>query len=408
VSSIDDNGASTPELPRGSSPAGKLAKRPSKLSGLYTGTGAFDIVGKAKRWYIIFGLLMLVCLVSIVFRWFNLGIEFEGGTRIQLPAQGANGTISTEQVTEVFNDTLNKEPATVQTVGTGAAQSIQIKSETLNADEVNQLKAALFEEFQPRNNTGASDVRVISDSAVSGSWGGEISQQALIALAVFLVLVTVFLAFYFERWMAVAALAALVHDIVVTAGVYSIIGFEVTPATVIGLLTILGFSLYDTMVVFDKVHEVEERFKGRRLPYADVINVATNNVLMRSLNTSIAAVLPVLSLLILGSGILGATALREFALALLVGLIAGAYSSLFIAAPVNGELKNRDPRFKPFARTPHRTGQALEDLVVATVSTGQQIPTGGPASDGSVAPAVRQPAGPALSHPPRPRKKKRR
>jgi preprotein translocase subunit SecF len=347
VSSIDDNGASTPELPRGSSPAGKLAKRPSKLSGLYTGTGAFDIVGKAKRWYIIFGLLMLVCLVSIVFRWFNLGIEFEGGTRIQLPAQGANGTISTEQVTEVFNDTLNKEPATVQTVGTGAAQSIQIKSETLNADEVNQLKAALFEEFQPRNNTGASDVRVISDSAVSGSWGGEISQQALIALAVFLVLVTVFLAFYFERWMAVAALAALVHDIVVTAGVYSIIGFEVTPATVIGLLTILGFSLYDTVVVFDKVRENTRGLLGlTRRTYGEAANLALNQTLMRSINTSLIALLPVLGLLVVGAGLLGVGTLKDLALVQFTGLIAGALSSIYLATPLLVHLKMREPKFQ--------------------------------------------------------------
>jgi preprotein translocase subunit SecF len=348
VSTIDDSGSSLPELPRGTAVEPRPGKRPSKLSGLYTGTGAFDIVGKAKRWYVIFGALMLVCLLSIVFRWFNLGIEFEGGTRIQLPAQGANGAISTEQVTTVFNDTLHKEPATVQTVGTGNAQSIQIKTETLSAEEVNQLKAALFQKFQPRDaTTGESGERVVSDSAVSGSWGGEISQQALIALAVFLVLVTIFLGFYFERWMAVAALVALVHDIVVTAGVYSIVGFEVTPATVIGLLTILGFSLYDTVVVFDKVRENTRGLLGlTRRTYGEAANLALNQTLMRSINTSLIALLPVLGLLVVGVGLLGVGTLKDLALVQLTGLVAGALSSIFLATPLLVDLKMREPKYQ--------------------------------------------------------------
>lgn len=314
---------------------------------LYTGTGAFDVVGKRKRWYIFFALLILVCIGSIVFRGFNLGIDFTGGTRISLPAQGADGTISTSQVEDAFSDTLGIEPAAVQTVGTGDASTIQIRSEALDNDQVDKVKAALFEEFQPLNADGQPSERAISDSAVSASWGGEISQQALIALGVFLVLVTIFLAFYFERWMAVAALAALVHDIVVTAGVYSIVNFEVTPATVIGLLTILGFSLYDTVVVFDKIKENTRGLLGlTRRTYAEAANLALNQTLMRSINTSLIAVLPVIGLLVIGVGLLGVGTLQDLALVQLTGIIAGAVSSIFLATPILVDLKMREPKFQ--------------------------------------------------------------
>jgi preprotein translocase subunit SecF len=331
--------------------SGAAAKPDSVFRRLYVGTGAFDVVGKRKRWYIFFTILFLVCLASIVFRGFNLGIDFKGGTRISMPTDGADGTISTEQVTEIYSDTLNKEPAAVQSVGTGDSATIQIRSETLNTTQVADLKQALFEELQPVGRDGQPSERSISDSAVSASWGGEISQQALIALGVFLVLVTLFLAFYFERWMAVAALAALVHDVLVTAGVYSIVGFEVTPATVIGLLTILGFSLYDTVVVFDKVRENTRGLLGlTRRTYAEAANLALNQTLMRSINTSLIAVLPVLGLLVVGVGLLGVGTLQDLALVQLTGIIAGAVSSICLATPILVDLKMREPKFKEQAR----------------------------------------------------------
>jgi len=314
---------------------------------LYVGTGAVDVVGKRKRWYIFFAILVLICVGSIVFRGFNLGIDFTGGTRISMPAQGSNGTIAVTQVQDTFKDTLGFEDAATQTVGRGDSSTIQIRSETLNTDQVVKLKDALFKEFQPLNASGDPSERAISDSAVSASWGGEISQQALIALGVFLVLVTIFLAMYFEKWMAVAALAALVHDIVVTAGVYSIVGFEVTPATVIGLLTILGFSLYDTVVVFDKIKENTRGLLGlTRRTYAEAANLALNQTLMRSINTSLIAVLPVLGLLVVGVGLLGVGTLQDLALVQLTGILAGALSSIALATPVLVDLKMREPRFQ--------------------------------------------------------------
>jgi preprotein translocase subunit SecF len=324
-----------------------VTKKDGVFHRMYVGTGAFDVVGKRKRWYVFFAIFMLVCIASIVFRGFNLGIDFTGGTRISLPAQGAHGSISITQVEDVFNETLGKEPAATQTVGRGNTSTVQIRSETLSNDQVTKLKAALYEKFQPLNSDGQPSARSISDSAVSASWGGEISQQALIALAVFLVLVTIFLAMYFEKWMAVSALAALVHDILATAGVYSIVGFEVTPATVIGLLTILGFSLYDTVVVFDKIKENTRGLLGlTRRTYAEAANLALNQTLMRSINTSLIAVLPVVGLLVVGVGLLGVGTLQDLALVQLTGIIAGALSSIALATPILVDLKMREPKFQ--------------------------------------------------------------
>ncbi|MHA6794900.1 protein translocase subunit SecF [Pseudonocardia bannensis] len=319
----------------------------SVFARLYTGTGAFDVVGKRKTWYVVFGSLVLICLLSIVLRGFNLGIDFTGGTRIQLPATGTTGTIGTEQVQEVYQRVIGAEPASVQSAGTGTSESILIRSETLDPAQLVSLKQALFDAFQPIGPDGQASPQAISDSAVSGTWGGQITTQALIALGVFLVLVTIFLALYFERSMAIAALVALLHDVVITAGIYSIVGFEVTPSTVIGLLTILGFSLYDTVVVFDKVKENTRGLLGlTRRSYAEAANLALNQTLMRSINTSLIAVLPVIGLMVIGVGLLGVGTLADLALVQMVGIVAGAASSILLATPILVDLKMRDPRFR--------------------------------------------------------------
>jgi preprotein translocase subunit SecF len=317
------------------------------LSKLYTGTGAFDIVGRRKIFYTFFGLLVLVCVGSMVFRGFNLSIDFEGGTSIQFPTVGATGELTTEQVGRVVEQTLGQAPESVQLAGTGNAQTMLVRTATLNAVQQQELKQALFDSFHPLGPNGQPSAETISESAVSSSWGGEITSQALIALAVFLVLVTIFLAAYFERSMAVAALVALVHDLVVTAGVYSLVGFEVSPSTVIGLLTILGFSLYDTVVVFDKVKENSRGLLGlTRRTYAETANLALNQTLMRSINTSLIAVLPVIGLLVVGVGLLGVGTLADLALVQMVGIMAGTLSSIFLATPILVDLKMRDSRFR--------------------------------------------------------------
>ncbi|MBE9373380.1 protein translocase subunit SecF [Saccharopolyspora sp. HNM0983] len=314
---------------------------------LYLGNGYFDIVGKRKRWYIGFALLVLVCIASLGLKGFNLGIDFEGGTKIQMPATGVQGPIEVDQVQDAFQDALGRPAETVQVVGSGGGETIQIRTESLNAEQVGQVKESLFGELQPIGPNGAPSAEAISDSAVSGTWGGEITQQALIALGVFIVLVTIFLGFYFERWMAVAALVALLHDVVVTAGIYSLIGFEVTPSTVIGLLTILGFSLYDTVVVFDKVRENTRGLLGlTRRTYPEAANLAVNQTLMRSINTSIIALLPVAGLLFVGAGLLGVGMLRDLALVQLIGMIAGVVSSILLATPLLVDFKMRDAKYR--------------------------------------------------------------
>ncbi|MER7863013.1 MULTISPECIES: protein translocase subunit SecF [Amycolatopsis] len=322
-------------------------KRDSIFRRLYVGTGAFDVVGKRKRWYIFFGALVLVCIASMGIKGFNFGIDFEGGTQIQLPANGKNGQISEQQAKDVFSEALGRPADEAQKVGSGASSTIQLRSDTLDAAEVAKIKEALFRDLGPIGSNGQPSVQAISDSAVSASWGGEISRQALIALGVFLLAVTLFLALYFDTRMAAAALISLLHDIVVTAGVYSLIGFEVTPATVIGLLTILGFSLYDTVVVFDKVRENTRGLLGlTRRTFGEAANLALNQTLMRSFNTALIAMLPILGLLVVGYILLGSGTLQDLALVQLTGTLVGVLSSVALATPLLVDLKMRDPKFR--------------------------------------------------------------
>nr|WP_205660532.1 protein translocase subunit SecF [Amycolatopsis antarctica] len=332
-------------------PAGTITKRESIFNRLYVGNGAFDVVGKRKNWYLFFAALVVVCGLSMGLKGFNLGIDFEGGTQLQMPANGANGEITDDRAKEVFNQSLGLEAAETQVVGTGDAATVQVRSDTLDAAQVAKVKQALFDELQPIGSNGQPGIGAISDSAVSASWGGEISQKALIALAVFMVLVTIFLVLYFEKWMALAAMLSLVHDLVVTAGVYSLVGFEVSPATVIGLLTILGFSLYDTVVVFDKVKENTRGLLGlTRRTYGEAANLALNQTLMRSFNTAFIALLPIIGLLVIGSILLGSGTLQDLALVQLTGTLVGVLSSVFLATPLLVDFKMREPKYKQQAQ----------------------------------------------------------
>ncbi|MEU4672722.1 protein translocase subunit SecF [Amycolatopsis sp. NPDC023774] len=335
----------------GAGKATPSGKKESVFHRLYVGTGAFDIVGARKRWYIFFAALVLVCILSMFIRGFNIGIEFEGGTQIQLPAHGARGEITTSQVAQSFTKALGEQPSETQRVGTGNAATLQIRSEALPADQVAKVKQQLFTDWAPIGANNQPSVQAISDSAVSASWGGEISRQALIALAVFLVAVVIFLAIYFDTRMAAAALISLIHDIVVTAGVYSLVGFEVTPATVIGLLTILGFSLYDTVVVFDKVRENTRGLLGlTRRTYAEAANLALNQTLMRSFNTAFIALLPILGLLVVGYILLGSGTLQDLALVQLTGTLVGVLSSVALATPLLVDFKMREPKYQQQAQ----------------------------------------------------------
>jgi len=232
---------------------------------------------------------------------------------------------------------------------------IQVGEQTL------EVQSKVKDDLAVGGTVKLPDSNGISSNFVTSSWGRQITDKAVRALVVFMILVALFIAWRFEWRMALSAIMAMVHDVLISVGVYSVLQLEVTPATVIAFLTILGFSLYDTIVVFDKVDENTARFSGSRLPYDDIINVSMNQVLMRSLNTSLAAVLPVLSLLVIGAGFLGAVALREFALALFVGLLTGSYSSIFIASPMLAALKDRSPKYRSI-RGERATGVELERL----------------------------------------------
>ena len=283
-----DTDADTPTTARelGTSDAG--APKHGFFVRLYTGTGAFDVVGKRKLWFGVSGVIILIALASILIRGFTFGIDFEGGTKVAMPAAGAQGQVTTQQVEDVFSKTLGRGPESVVQVGNGGSATIQIRTEKLSNPDNEKLRTALFDAFQPKAANGQPSKDEVSSSDVSETWGGQITQKAIIALFVFLALVAVYIAVRYERYMAAAALAALVFDIVTTAGVYSLVGFEVTPATVIGLLTILGFSLYDTVIVFDKVEENVRGFEHTtRRTFAEHANLAINQTFMRSINTSL-------------------------------------------------------------------------------------------------------------------------
>lgn len=315
----------------------------SLFTRLYTGTGAFGIVPHRRRFYVLTSVIVAICLASILLRGFTFGIDFTGGTKLTMPA----GDIDKDRVATVVEDSLGQEPQTVQIVGSGAARIVEIETSFLTSDEIRATKNALFEEFQPVTADGQTSVEAIGDSARSESWGGQVTQKALIALVVFLIVVFGYIAFRFEWRMAAAAIAALLFDVVTTAGIYSIVGFEVTPATVIGLLTILGFSLYDTVVVFDKVEENTRglRHTARRT-YAEEANLGVNQTLMRSIHTTVIGVLPLLALVVIAVWILGVGTLLDLAIVQMVGIVTGTFSSVFLATPLLVSLKERDPVIK--------------------------------------------------------------
>jgi preprotein translocase subunit SecF len=334
----DSNAVEAPDLEA----AAANAPRHGFFVRLYTGTGAFEVVGRRKLWYTISGLIVAVAVASILLRGFTFGIDFEGGTKVSMPVAGQAGTVTTQQVEDVFSKTLGKAPESVVVVGSGGSATVQIRSETLSNEETEKLRSALFDAFHPKGADGQVSKQAISDSAVSASWGGQITKKALIALVVFLVLAAIYITVRYERYMAMAALATLVFDLVTTAGVYSIVGFEVTPATVIGLLTILGFSLYDTVIVFDKVEENTHGFEHTaRRTFAEQANLAVNQTFMRSINTSLISVLPILSLMVVAVWLLGVGTLMDLALVQLVGVIVGTYSSIFFATPLLVSLRER-------------------------------------------------------------------
>ncbi|MGK2879896.1 MAG: protein translocase subunit SecF [Mycobacterium sp.] len=314
---------------------------------LYTGTGAFEVIGKRTMWFGISGGIVAVAILSILIQGFTFGIDFAGGTKVSFP----RGETNVAAVEDVYRNTIGADPVSVVVVGNGPTATVQIRSETLDNDQTARLRDALFTAFSPVGSDGQASPQVISDSAVSETWGDQITQKALIALVVFLVLVSIYITIRYERYMALSALAALGFDLITTAGIYSLVGFEVTPATVIGLLTIMGFSLYDTVIVFDKVEENTHGFQHTtRRTFAEQANLAINQTFMRSINTSLISVLPVLALIVVAVWLLGVGTLQDLALVQFVGILVGTYSSIFFATPLLVTLRERTELVKVHTR----------------------------------------------------------
>ncbi|MER7008669.1 protein translocase subunit SecF [Dactylosporangium sp. NPDC000555] len=322
---------------------------------LYRGEAGVNIVGRRKLWFTVAGIAVVIAIASMFLRGFTLGIEFEGGNQYNVPVKV--GTL--DEVEKAFGD-AGVSVKTGQTIGD--SQYI-IKTELINdAARQSEIKESVAKHF-------GIEASQISDSAVSTSWGGQVTNKAALSLVIFLAAVLVYLIMRFEWRMAAAAIASLLLDLVLTGGVYSLVGFEVTPSTVIGFLTILGFALYDVVVVFDKVQENTRGITGSSTStYAEAANLAVNQTLMRSINTGLVALLPVGGLLFIGAGLLGAGTLKDLGLVLFIGMGLAVYSSIFFATPVLAEFKNRDPRLQAHASRiqAKRAAQAKEQAAKAS------------------------------------------
>ena len=301
---------------------------------LYTGEKSINFIGRRKTWYAISAVLILIAILGPLLRGgFTFGIEFTGGSQFQVhlaQGQDRDPQIAEEAVREVL-------PSSARVSQLGATD-IRVQTEALKDAENQEVTAALAERF------GVEEADV-TYSFIGPAWGQDITRQAIIALIVFIVFATLVMALYFRTWkMSLAAMLALFHDLIITAGIYGLSGFEITPAAMIGFLTILGYSLYDTVVVFDKIRETTSPGEmSDRRTFAESVNLGVNQTLVRSINTSIVALLPVGSILFIGAFVLGAGTLRDISLALFIGIFVGAYSTIFIAAPVYSQLREGEP-----------------------------------------------------------------
>ena len=309
---------------------------------LYRGEVSVEFVARKRLWYSISGAILAISIISVVVFGLNFSVDFKGGSVYQFAA----GSSTISQVRQTVSSSGGGQDAIVQEITPlgGGTPKWQIQTRPLTVKQQDSVVSALSKKFGVPQNE-------ISQTSIGASWGSQISKKAAEALIAFIVVIVIYLSIAFEWKMAVAALIALVHDIVITVGVYALAHFEVSPASVIGLLTILGYSLYDTVVVFDKVREnTAGLLASSRSTYSQAANQALNQTLVRSINTSLIALLPVASILFVGAGFLGAGELKDLALVLFVGMLSGTYSSIFIATPVLADLKEREPQYKALAK----------------------------------------------------------
>jgi preprotein translocase subunit SecF len=309
---------------------------------LYRGEVSFDFVGRQKLWYTISGLILVISIAALAVRGLHYSVEFTGGDLFQFKASG----VSTTQIADVVKNAGGGNDPVVQQLGVASHHLWQVQTNKLNPTVQTTVQDAIAGNLHVPGGAGQ-----VSVTFTSASWGASITHKALEGLIVFLALIVIYLSIAFEWKMALAAFVALLHDIVITTGVYALAGFQVSPATVIGLLTILGYSLYDTVVVFDKVREnTAGLLATQRSSYSQAANLALNQTLVRSINTSLIALLPVTAILVVAVTYLGTGELQDLSLVLFVGMLSGTYSSICIATPVLADLKEREAQYKQLAR----------------------------------------------------------
>jgi preprotein translocase subunit SecF len=370
------------ETPSGTKDYGPIGR-------LYHGLTAVDFVGRRKIWFSVSAIIIVVGMGSLAIRGFNLGIDFKGGSSWEVLAPNTSITNMTNAVHKagLTNPVVEKLGSDTYQV----TDNINSLSQTQQLIVTNNVVAAMAKVANTTNNQ-------VSTSNVGPTWGGQITNKALEALIVFFIAVVAYISIRFEPKMAVAAFIAMVHDLLVTVGVFSLFGFQITPNTVIAILTILGYSLYDTVVVFDRVRDnTQGVLKGGDLTYSEMVNLSMNQTLARSINTSLVAILPVLAVLLIGADLLGATTLQNYGLALFVGLMSGAYSSIFIASPILAWLKEREPRYQELAarvnqRSERQTLTAASAALLGVEGSARNVrPTRSGIMGGTIQPRARKP-----------------
>ncbi len=345
-----------------------MASTTSLAHRLYTGELSYDYVGKRKLWYTVSAVVLGLSLLALALFGLNLSIDFKGGSEFSVPTRVSASTVEDYRSAVRSIDLPDNDDIKVNTVGDN---QVRIQTRTLSAEEITKVTASLA-------TKAGVDPAQVTNNLIGASWGQQITQQGLIALGVFLVLVSLMIWAYFRDWkMAVAAIVALIHDLILTLGVFAVLQFPFSPASLIGLLTILGYSLYDTVVVFDKIRENVRDITHQNRTYSEAATRAVNQVLVRSINTTIIGVLPVAALLIAGTFILGVGPLKDLGLALFVGMIAGAYSSIFIAAPLLAQMREAEPELtehrerlarRAARRSPGATAEPVKTTVLASTA----------------------------------------
>lgn len=356
---------------------------------LYTGRKSYDFVHRRPLWYAITGGIVLLAFAALLFKGLNFGIEFTGGTEYRVPAQSATQELA-EQVRDAVVD--SEVPGTEGATVTTAGSAVLVQVEELTQQQADDVLAAIQTVIDVPDDQ-------VTRSELGASWGQEVANRAILGVVVFLVLVLIFIAFYFREWkMSVAALVALIHDVVITMGVYALSGFQVTPAAVTGLLAILGFSLYDTVVVFDKIKENTREMRKNRQTYAEAANLAVNQTLVRSINTGIVALIPIGAILWVSAAQLGASSLQDLALSQFVGMAVGVYSSVILAPRVLVHLKSGENEVVLAERRAKARARAAADRYAAVPSFAEDMPVGDdPDGDGSEVDDELEPTTPTLT-----------